>query len=274
MPSKKRKKRNSSGKSSDQSWSKLQKQRGPSDDSVSDVDINCDILISEVLSQSNAVLYESVHDICDLNKSVFDDHAVSVQPKQSAGMADVKSASVSTSEQPTNLDILNYLKGLGGRLDSVEKRIESIDNRVSNFDKEVKRIWVALDDKVKRVDDRVSRIEDKVDGADIGAALLQEKVQGLEKERDTRVFTGVPDSLSSGHEAAEVTERKLRAHLHEALHLTKDMADSVRLERVHRSPGSATTGKVRPIVAKCTYFKDRVRSEDAGRNSMAHYIVS
>jgi len=219
MPSKKRKKRNSSGKSSDQSWSKLQKQRGPSDDSVSDSDINCDILISEVLSQSNAVLYESAHDICDLNKSVFVDHTVSVQSKQSAGMADKSaSASVSTSEQPTNLDILNYLKGLGGRLDSVEKRIESIDNRVSNFDKEVKRLWVALDDKVKRVDDRVSRIEDKVDGADIGAALLQEKVQGLEKERDTLrsdisylksqsmrnnlVFTGVPESLSSGHEAA------------------------------------------------------------------------
>ena len=94
MPSKKRKKRNSSGISSDQSWSKLQKQRGPSDDSVSDSDINCDLLISEVLSQSNAVLYEPVpvHDICDLNKSVFDDHTVSVQPKQSAGMADVKSA--------------------------------------------------------------------------------------------------------------------------------------------------------------------------------------
>jgi len=107
--------------------STVQKQRGPSDDSVSDSDINCDILLSEVLIQSNAVLYEYVHDICDLNKSVFGDHTVSVQPKQSAGMADVKSARVSTSEQPTNLDILNYLKDLGGRLYSVEKRIESID---------------------------------------------------------------------------------------------------------------------------------------------------
>ena len=170
------------------------------------------------------------------------------------------------------MDTFNTLNGLG-RLDSVEKRVETIDNRVSNFDKKVKRLWVALDDKAKRVYDRVSRIEDKVDGADIGTPLLQEKVQGLEKERDTLrsdisylksqsmrnnlVFTGVPESLSSGHEAAEVTERKLRAHLHEALHLTKEMADSVRLERVHRSPGSATAGKVRPIVAKFTYFKDR-----------------
>jgi len=82
---------------------------------------------------------------------------------------------VSTSEQPTHLDILNYLKGLGGRLDTVEKRIESIDNRVSNFDKEVKRLWVAPDDKVKRVDDRVSRIEDKVDGADIGPPYCRRK---------------------------------------------------------------------------------------------------
>jgi len=84
-------------------------------------------------------------------------------------------------EQRANIDNLNNLKGLGGRLDSVEKRIESIDNMVSNFDKALKRLWLGLEDKLKRVDDRVTRIEDKVDGTNIGAALLQEKVQGLEE---------------------------------------------------------------------------------------------
>jgi len=59
--------------------------------------------------------------------------------EQGACMADTNSASASTSEQLRNYDILNYLKGLGGHIDSVEKLIESIDNRVSNFDKEVKR---------------------------------------------------------------------------------------------------------------------------------------
>jgi len=47
MHSKKQNKRNSIGKSNEQSWSKLQKQRGPSGDSVSD--IKCDISISKVL---------------------------------------------------------------------------------------------------------------------------------------------------------------------------------------------------------------------------------
>jgi len=51
--------------------------------------------------------------------------------------------------------------------------------------------------------------------------------------RNNLVFTGVSESLSSEHEAAEMTKRKLRAHLHEALHLVKDMADSVRLLLSH-----------------------------------------
>ena len=43
---------------------------------------------------------------------------------------------------------------------------------------------MALEDTVKRVDDRVTRIEYKVDGA-VRAAILQENVKGLAKERDT-----------------------------------------------------------------------------------------
>ena len=44
--------------------------KGPSDDSVLGSDINCDMSIRELVSQSNAVLYESNYDICILNKSV------------------------------------------------------------------------------------------------------------------------------------------------------------------------------------------------------------
>ena len=50
--------------------------------------------------------------------------------------------------------------------------------------------------------------------------------------RNNLVFTGVSESLSNEHEAAEMTKRKLRAYLHEALH-AKDMADSVRLLLSH-----------------------------------------
>ena len=55
----------------------------------------------------------------------------------------------------------------------------------------------------------------------------------------------------------ETTEKRLRQHLHDACKVARDVADSIKFERVHRSPGSPISGKVRNIVAKFTYFKDR-----------------
>ncbi|XP_052238670.1 uncharacterized protein LOC127849972 [Dreissena polymorpha] len=130
-----------------------------------------------------------------------------------------------------------------------------------------------IEDRVRKVDERVTRIEDTVDGADIHAAQLSERVQELEKQRDTLrdnvtylqsqsmcnnlIFTGVSEDNSNGSEPSETTEKRLSQHLHDACKVPRDVADSIKFERVHRSPGSPISGKVRNIVAKFTYFKDR-----------------
>ncbi|XP_052762106.1 uncharacterized protein LOC128204742 [Mya arenaria] len=98
-------------------------------------------------------------------------------------------------------------------------------------------------------------------------------MQKLEKERDTLrddvsylqsqsmrnnlVFTGVVEDHTDGNEHADVTERKLRQHLQDAFKIAREVADSIRFERVHRSPGSPFAGKTRNIIAKFTFFKDR-----------------
>ncbi|KAH3692556.1 hypothetical protein DPMN_193105 [Dreissena polymorpha] len=53
---------------------------------------------------------------------------------------------------------------------------------MENFEKDIKRLWVVHEDRSKKVEARVSRVEDNVEGADIHAAELAERVQELEKE--------------------------------------------------------------------------------------------
>lgn len=92
-------------------------------------------------------------------------------------------------------------------------------------------MWVAFDNRTKKIEERVSNIEDKVDGADIWAALVNSKVEELEKARNTLqedvayiksqsmrnnlIFTKVVEDNSGGNETPEVTERILRKHLQE-----------------------------------------------------------
>jgi hypothetical protein len=71
------------------------------------------------------------------------------------------------------------------------------------------------------------------------------------------MFTSVPEDNASGNETPEVTERKIRQHLEDDFHIARELVDSIKFERVHRSPGAPTAGKVRNIVAKFSYFKDR-----------------
>ena len=76
--------------------------------------------------------------------------------------------------------------------------------------------------------------------------------------RNNLVFTNIQEDNSTGNETAEITETKLRNHLQEKLKIAKYIADTIRFERVHRSPGQPVSGKIRNIVAKFKYFKDRM----------------
>lgn len=253
----KRKERNSSDDSDSVNKSKAFKPRGPSEEQ--------NVLVSDILSQANSVLYDENADT-EINTSVF--LAYLFDNKIPNDMAEGK--------EPSNKDLMIYLQGINKRLDAFEVKlgvIEELDKKVTNFEKELKSIWVALDDRTKRVEERVSKVEDKVNGTDIAMGLLADKVSHLDKERESLrdevaylksqsmrnnlVFTNVPEDNASGSGPVEVTERKLRQHLQDALKIAKETAESIRFERVHRSPGHPVTGKVRSIIAKFTYFKDR-----------------
>ncbi|KAH3721304.1 hypothetical protein DPMN_064224 [Dreissena polymorpha] len=83
---------------------------------------------------------------------------------------------------------MKLMKNVSDRLESVEKKmggIVSIEKKMCNLEKDFNKLWVALEDRVRKVDERVTRLEEKVDGADIHAAQMSERVQELEKQRDT-----------------------------------------------------------------------------------------
>ena len=141
--------------------------------------------------------------------------------------------------------------------------IESIEKRMENFEKDIKRLWVVHEDRSKKVEERVSRVEDKVDGADIHAAELAERVHGLEKERDTLrdnvsylqsqsmrnnlVFTSVPEANESGNETPETTEAKLRQHLVSAFKLTEEVATSIKFEECTDPKGCRYMAKLETL---------------------------
>ena len=75
--------------------------------------------------------------------------------------------------------------------------------------------------------------------------------------RNNLIFTGIEEDNTTGNEPPAVTENKLRAFLQERLKIAKEAVDAMRFERVHRSSSHPVTGKVRSVVAKFAFFKDR-----------------
>ncbi|KAH3689495.1 hypothetical protein DPMN_191819 [Dreissena polymorpha] len=247
----KRKERNSSD--NDPNASKVHKQRGPSTDTDTG-----NVPISEIINEANSVLFN----VENLENSVF------LQSPNCSGRGSLISESGSVvdysimankSDEPTIRDVMALLTTVRSRLQCLEAKmniIESIGKRMENFEKDIKRLWVVHEDRSKKVEERTSRVEDNVEGADIHAAELADRVHELEKERDTLrdnvsylqsqsmrnnlVFTSVPESNENGNEKPETTEAKLRQHLVSAFKLTEEVASSFKFERVHRSPGMPT----------------------------------
>lgn len=257
---KKRKDRNSSGNNSDnRNKCKQTKQRGPSDDSD-----DC-FSISEILGKASAVLFP------DVNNSEHKDTVGEVfcGAENSNSMAE-------GSREPTNKDLLDCMKAMGDKLCTMEKKLNSLDTlekKVSSFEKELNKMWVAIEDRIKCTDAKLDGLVDRIETHDVEAALMTERVSRLEKQRDdlrddvaylksqsmrnNLVFTNIPEDNTSGNEPADVTESKLRQHLQEKLKLAKETAESIRFERIHRSPGHPVQGRIRNVIAKFTFFKDR-----------------
>lgn len=278
---KKRKKRNSSGNI--ESVNKQFKTRGPSEENTDSLD---DTSVSTVLSEVNAVLYDNVADVSNIvaqnvdvdicNTSVFENPVVSPSTPKELNMATNLVTGVTSGNEPTNKDLMDFMKSINDRLASIESKLGTLDvleKKVTNFEKELSKVWVALGDNTKITNERVNHVENRVDLVDMETVLLSTRVADLEKERDelredltymksqsmrnNLIFTNIPEESGTDIEAAEVTERKLRQHLQSTLKIAKETADRIRFERVHRTPGHRIPGKTRSIVAKFSFFQDR-----------------
>lgn len=112
-------------------------------------------------------------------------------------------------------------------------------------------------------------MEEKANETHVTVALMATRMAELEKDKESLVddiaylksqsmrnnliFTGVQESGKI--ESPDQTETKLRRHLVGAMHMSADVAESIKFERVHRSPSEPIRGKTRSIVAiSCWYY--------------------
>lgn len=278
MGKKKRKRDNSDDSiDNDTSTRKLYKERGPSGGSESS-----SVVVSEVLNQSNRVLF----DIDDFDEyyldQVFNPSPVVDKPvvvtKEESMMAEGSKGENSSQKsskpksEPTIGDVMSVLKDVSKRLSNVESKLNALDSlekKVEGFDREMKKIWCALEDRQKKTDDKIRNIEEKAESTDFAVGQASSKIVELEKTcetfkedfaylksqsmRNNLIFTNIPESAN---ESAAETEDKIRKHLHEKLKIAKEQADQMGFERVHRK-GTKEQGKIRQIVAKFTLFKER-----------------
>ena len=89
--------------------------------------------------------------------------------------------------EPSNSDLLSYLKKIDGRICAMDKRLgalESLEKKVDNFDKELKKLWVVIADNNKKLDQRLTSVEEKTETTDFAMGMVNSKIVVLEKERD------------------------------------------------------------------------------------------
>lgn len=285
MP-KKRKSRNSSGNESEQvNKSKNLKTRGPSGDQG--------ISVSEILSETNAVLYKTEDTIVSAADSeVFLESSSTVQNlSKLLTMASVpNSSNIPGVQDPTNKDIFDFLKKIDSRLISVEKRLDSlkeVEKKVDSVEKDLKRLWVAVEDRNKIFDERITKLEEKSESLDFGLSMINSKVIQLEKEkeslqenltylqsqsmRNNLLFGNIPEVSD---DQTEDTEKTLRTFISEKMKLASDVVEKLSFERVHRMGSRVEGGRPRQIVAKFTLFKEKELIRRQWKVLEAPYYVS
>lgn len=151
-----------------------------------------DVNLSDILSQTNQVLYENNNNNNNDNScvqnltSVFDQESVSVTPTQSL-LHNMATRDEERRPQPTNSDIISYLEVINGKISGLEKRLISLENlekKVDKFDKEMKKMWGYIEDNSKKSNERIINLENKTESTDFSLGLVNDKMAQLEKEKD------------------------------------------------------------------------------------------
>ena len=220
----KRKKGSSSG--DEEQWkSKQPKQGGPTE-----------VLVSDILNQTNSVLYEDDHPVFDLSM------------EQSTPL--LKDSNSSEQVAPSSADIMKFLNKIDAKLSEVTEKLkvlDTVEKKVNEFDADLKQLRATFEkdrkdhaDKMMVVNDRLENLEfsggelcDKLERLENDNKKLQEKMTYLQSQsmRNNLIFTNLPEDEN---ERSQNTERKLRQFLVDKLKMAQDAVDNLKLERVHR----------------------------------------
>ena len=229
-------------------------------------EVNVDsVSVSDVLSQTNAVLFDASEDSYTSDK-VFDSPSASVNLKnpvvdssnscEKSEKADMATAEATSKVEPTNADtcIMACLRKIDSRLCSVDNRISCMDKRLSaleevkskvqGFDKELKRLWTVLEDRNKQNDERMRKIEEKSESQDFACGMLNDKVVQLEKEKDALkdeviylqsqsmrnnlIFSNIPETLGETNEQADL---KIKEFIFEKMKVAKEVVDKMTFDK-------------------------------------------
>ncbi|KAH3710186.1 hypothetical protein DPMN_069655 [Dreissena polymorpha] len=162
-------------------------------------------------------------------------------------------------KEPSNADIVVYLKRIDDRICLMDKKFEEIDKlekKVEGVNGDLKKIWAYLHDIDKKTSERLRLIEEKTESVDFALAQASSIISSLEKQRDelkndltylqsqsmrsNLVFTNIPEAPTENPDA---TENKLREFMVDKMKITQDLVNQMSFERVHRMVPKLT-GKI------------------------------
>ena len=228
-----------------------------------------DFSVSELLNQTNSILYENGNDsvfVPNLPTTTTTTTPIINRPTNMATGNSENPVSVSPRE-PSLTDVMKCLINIEGRLSHMDKRLdglEEVKEKVDRFDREIKKL--ALEDKVT---ERVMAVEEKVESTDFALGMLSDKVVTLEKERNLLkdevtylqsqsmrsylLFSNIPEVSPGVNEDAEAV---IKVFLVEKMKVAKEAVDQMVMEGVHRIRPKQH-GRCRKIVAKFLQFKDK-----------------
>ena len=237
-----------------------------------------DLSVSEILNQTNSILYDESelssisNDNVFLNLPIESKDDISCSRSSNMATSNHDSNKPKQSAEPSLKDVMLCLKGIEGKISNMDKRLDALEEvkqKVDRFDIEIKKLWVALEDKNRKVSERITVVEDKVESSDFSIGLLSDKVVNLQKEkgklkdditylqsqsmRSNLLFSNIPEVGSGFVEDAEETVRQF---LVDKMKIAQETVDRMKMERVHRI-GPKQKDKCRKIVAKFLEYKDK-----------------
>lgn len=172
-------------------------------------------------------------------------NARSASADRTSTVSDSLSSPSQKSGEPTLTDILSAVKSLNTRFDDLKGDLSDIRNS-----------QIALQGEVQELRDKVSDLTVKNETLQSLNDSLVKKVEAMERKTDDLEGRSKRNNLiihgleKTGDESWEDCEGMVQDLLTDRLEMSQD----VQFDRVHRLNGKANS----PIVARCTFYKDKV----------------